>query len=265
MTSIPLYTSDGQTETLQLWLSDCWGNSHPVMKKPTRKPRKRAMIIANSIHGFANCQKFKSAVTLTLDWVKVISACTIPVGLQHAQQCDCSVTHYRNMAIWVSWNIDIRGTLNCCDSFRKRKFENQAPTSCRSGPILSPPTASFELHASGGGDRRRNVQLWAIVRSSNAQWPWLDLDPGSGQGHVNIHSTSRTTSLPNHVTVASRTTGEIWPFEFREILTFGKVCTVVITFLEGNSKTGLRQAVVQVPYYHHQPSVLSSTQKRQRA
>jgi len=43
-----------------------------------------------------------------------------------------------------------------------------------------------------------------------------DLDLGSGQGHINIHSTCRTTSLPNHVTVASGST-EIWPFEFHEI------------------------------------------------
>jgi len=38
-----------------------------------------------------------------------------------------------------------------------------------------------------------------------------DLDLGSGQGHINKHSTGRTTSLPNRVTVASRST-EIWPF-----------------------------------------------------
>jgi len=37
-----------------------------------------------------------------------------------------------------------------------------------------------------------------------------------------LHSTCRTTSLPNYVTVASRTT-DIWPFECREISTFGKV------------------------------------------
>ena len=48
--------------------------------------------------------------------------------------------------------------------------------------------------------------------------------------------------MPNHLTVASRTT-EIWPFEFREISTFRKVSTLLIAFLEGNSKTGLRQAV----------------------
>ena len=39
-----------------------------------------------------------------------------------------------------------------------------------------------------------------------------DLDLGSGQGHINIHSTCR----PNHVTVALRST-EIWPFECRQI------------------------------------------------
>jgi len=50
----------------------------------------------------------------------------------------------------------------------------------------------------------------------------LDLDLGSGQGHINIHSTCRTTSTPNHLTVASHTT-EIWPFEFGEISTFGEV------------------------------------------
>ena len=50
----------------------------------------------------------------------------------------------------------------------------------------------------------------------------LDLDTGSGQGHVNIHSTCRATCTPNHVTVALRST-DIWPFEFREILTFGEV------------------------------------------
>jgi len=49
-----------------------------------------------------------------------------------------------------------------------------------------------------------------------------DLDLGLGQGHINIHSTCRTTSMPNHVTVASRST-KIWPFEFREISTLDEV------------------------------------------
>jgi len=44
----------------------------------------------------------------------------------------------------------------------------------------------------------------------------LDLDLGSGQGHINIQSTCRTTCRPNHVTVALRST-EIRPFEFRQI------------------------------------------------
>jgi len=66
----------------------------------------------------------------------------------------------------------------------------------------------------------------------------LDLDSGSDQGHINIHSMCSTCSLPNHVTVASRTT-EIWLFEFREISTLDEVWTLVIAFLEGNSKIRL--------------------------
>jgi len=47
----------------------------------TRKPQKGLMIITASMHGLANFRKFISPVTLTLtlDRVKVISACTIPV------------------------------------------------------------------------------------------------------------------------------------------------------------------------------------------
>jgi len=41
------------------------------------------------------------------------------------------------MAIWISSNIDIH----------RWKFKNRAPTSCSPGPILWPPTISFELHA----------------------------------------------------------------------------------------------------------------------
>jgi len=50
----------------------------------------------------------------------------------------------------------------------------------------------------------------------------LDLGLESSQGHTNIYSTCRTTNVPNRVTVTLRST-EIWPFEFREISTFGEV------------------------------------------
>jgi len=43
--------------------------------------------------------------------------------------------------------MDIGRSLNSCDSFRRRKFKNWAQTSCSPGPVLSPPTISFELHA----------------------------------------------------------------------------------------------------------------------
>ena len=204
------------------------------------------------MHGLDNCRKIKSPVTLTLtlDRVKVTSTYTIP-----DQPSDCSVTQYRNVAIWISWNIDIRRSLNSRDSFHTRKVKNRALTSCSPGPILSPPTISFELDVKMAEEIEVEMcsygQLLEVQMLSD-----LDLDLGSDQSHINVHSSSRTISLPNHVTVASRTT-EIWSFEFREISTFGEVSIVVIAFL--NSKIGLRQAVVQVPYYDHQPSVLSST------
>jgi len=65
----------------------------------------------------------------------------------HAQPCDCSVKQYQNVAIWISWNMDTGWSLNSRDSFPRRKFKNQAPISCSRGPILWPPTISFELHA----------------------------------------------------------------------------------------------------------------------
>jgi len=113
--------------------------------------------------------------------------------------------------------------LNCHDSFRKSKFENWAPTSYRPGAMLSLPTISFELHAKVAEEI--GVEMCSYVQLSEVQMLRdfdVDLGSGQGQGHINIHSTSRTTSLPNHVTVAPRTT-EIWPFEFREISTFGEV------------------------------------------
>jgi len=164
------------------------------------------------------------------------------------------------MAVWMSWHIDIPRSLNSRDSFPKSKVENPAQTSCSPGPILSLTNISFELYVKMVEEI--DPELCNYGQLSKVQM-LRDLDLGLGQGHANIHSTCRTTSIPKHVTVASRTT-EIWPFEFREIWTYGEVWTPVIAFLEGNSKTGLRQAVVQVAYYHRQPSVLSSAQKQRR-
>jgi len=48
---------------------------------PNQKARKGAAVIAASMHGFANCRKFKSPMTLTLDRVKVMSTYTVRVGL----------------------------------------------------------------------------------------------------------------------------------------------------------------------------------------
>ena len=47
----------------------------------------------------------------------------------------------------MSSDIDIGRSLNSHDSFPRWKFKNRAPKSCSAGPILWPPTISFELHA----------------------------------------------------------------------------------------------------------------------
>jgi len=150
---------------------------------------------------------------------------------------------YRNMAIWMSWNIDIPWRLNCSDSFPRRKFENRAPTSCRPGPILSMPTISFELHAKLAVEI--DLEMCSYGQLSEVQMVHdLHLDLGSGQGHINIHSTCGTTNLPKHVTVASRTT-EIRPFEFRGISTICEVWTLMKTFPGGNSKIEVAKIACQ--------------------
>jgi len=105
------------------------------------------------------------------------------------------------------------------DSFPRWKFKNRALTSCSPGPILWPPTISFELHA----EMAEEIDLEMCSYEQLSEVEMLrDLDLGSGQGHVNMHSTCRTTGMLNHVTVVSRTS-EIWPFEFRQILILDEV------------------------------------------
>jgi len=82
-------------------------------------------------------------------------------------------------------------------------------------------TISFELHAKVAEEI--DMEMCSYGQLLEVQMVRdLDLDLGSGQGHINIHSTCRATSLPNRVTVASHAT-EIWPFEFRELSTIGEV------------------------------------------
>jgi len=94
------------------------------------------------------------------------------------------------------------------DSFPRWKFKNRAQKSCSPGVILSPATISFELHAKVAEEI--DLEMCSYGQLSEVQMV-LDLDLGSGQGHINIHSAQ------NHVTVVS-CSSEIWPFEFREII-----------------------------------------------
>ena len=107
------------------------------------------------------------------------------------------------------------------DSFPRWKFKNRAQTSCSPGPILWPPTISFELHAEMAEEI--DLEMSSYGQLSEVQMlSDLDLDLGSGQGHGSIHSTCRTSSMLNHVTIVSRST-EIWPFECRLISTLVEV------------------------------------------
>ena len=112
--------------------------------------------------------------------------------------------------------------MNSHDSFPRWKFKNRAPTGYSPGPILWPPTIDFELHAEMA--QEIDLEKCSYGQLSEVQMLCdLDLDLGSGQGHVSIHSMlRRTTCMLNHVTVASRTT-EIWPFEFRQISILNEV------------------------------------------
>jgi len=123
--------------------------------------------------------------------------CVIHVLLiNHSHQpCDCSITQYRNMDIWISWNIDIRRSLNSRDSFSTRKFYNRAPITCRSGAILWLPAISFELRAKVAEEIDLEMcSCWQL--SEDQMLRDLDLHLGSDQGYINVHSTCSTTSRP---------------------------------------------------------------------
>ena len=67
--------------------------------------------------------------------------------------------------------------------------------------MLWPPTIGFELHAEMAEEI--DLVMCSYGQLSEVQMLRdLDHDLGWGHGHINIHSTCRTSSVPNHVTVA---------------------------------------------------------------
>jgi len=144
-------------------------------------------------------------------------------------------------------DINILRTLMSCDHQLGEKFRNLAPKSCRLGAILLYSTISFELHAEMAEIYVEKCNFHNFRNSETLTWSKVKVkvkvtevsDLGSGQGHTSMCNTYRTTSLPDHVTLSS-SRPEICPFEIREILTFRKVWTHVIAFVEGNLKIGLR-------------------------
>jgi len=190
--------------------------------------------------------------------VNIQSVCRTP---NMPNRVTVASTHYRNMAIWISSNIDIGQSLNSRDSFPRRKFKNRAPTSCSPGPILWPPTIRFELHAKTAEEI--DLEMCSYGQLSEVQMLRdLDLDLGSSHGHVNIQSVCRTTNMPNRVTVAST------HYRYRNMAIWISSNIDIGQSLNSRDSFPRRKfknrAVVQVPYYGHQPSGLSSTPKRRR-
>jgi len=58
-----------------------------------------------------------------------------------------------------------------------------------------------------GGGKRRKVQFSKLQEVND-----IDLDRGLGQNHISMRTTYRTTSMPDHVTAASSSYGNmaIW-------------------------------------------------------
>ena len=102
-------------------------------------------------------------------------------------------------------------------AFVEGNWKIRLPQAVDPGPILSLLTISFDLHTKSGGGVCSYGQLSEVQMLRD-----LDLELKWSQGHIKVHSTCRTSSMPNHVTVASRSM-EIWAFEYREISTFGAV------------------------------------------
>jgi len=67
-------------------------------------------------------------------------------------------------------------------------MENQAPTSCRLGPILSSSITSCELHAKMAEETELET---AFFGTSEAR------DLGSGPGHIGAHMWLRSTHTSN--------------------------------------------------------------------
>ena len=161
------------------------------------------------------------------------------------------------MVIWISWNIDIRRSLNSHDIFPRRKFQNRAQTHYRPGPILSLPTVTFEFHAKMAEET--DVDTCSYGQLSEVQMV-RDLDLDLDRVKVMATYTVRV-GLPAYPTCdcsimqfQNMAIWISWNIDIRRSLNSRDS-------FPRNSKIGLRQAVDQVPYYQRQSSLLSSTRK----
>jgi len=118
----------------------------------------------------SNFQNLRSSVTLTLDWVKVISACTIHIALpEYLNTRDCGVTQYGNTALRKVWSHVIA----YWEGIQKSDSDKLWTTS----HTIITNDQFWAPNQNGTEDRPRKVQFSELQKLS-------DLDLGSGWGHT---------------------------------------------------------------------------------
>jgi len=160
-----------------------------------------------------NCRKFKCSVTLTLtlDRVKVTPSYTIRVGLPACPTMWLYVTQYRNTAIWISWNMDIRRSLN---SLVIAFLEGNSKIGLRQAVVQVPyyhkQPSVLSCTQNGGEDRARKVQFSKLRKLRD-----LDLDLRSGRGNTGAHCAYVVEVYP-HTKLGRNRKKNLWTYGRRD-------------------------------------------------
>jgi len=164
-----------------------------------------------------NWWNFKCFVTLTLTLhrVKVISVCTIPVGLPACPLPNHLTVASRSTEIWLFefreistlrevWTVMI-AFLEAHSKIWLWQAIDQIPYDHQQQSVLS----------------STQMEMWSYGQLSEVHMLHdLELDLGSGQGHINIHSTCRTTSMPTHQ-IRSKSEKLLWTYGWTYVHMYG--------------------------------------------
>ena len=177
-------------------------HSQKIPESPARGLRSSPpACMASLIVGRSKFRDFDLDLGLGQGHINIHSTCRT-ISMPIAQPCDCSTTQYTNTVIWMSWNIDIRRSLNCRDSFPRRKFKGKSKIGLRQAVDQ---VTYYDYQPSVLSSVRKweeiDLEMCSCGQLSEGQM-LCDLDLGSGQGHISMHNTCCTTSTLNHVNAA---------------------------------------------------------------